>query len=344
MKSFLPLAFCAVIASAQSTPTAPKTPAPGATPSTPGAAPTTPALQPRGPNAVAKEQPNKVVATINGKQITAKEADDLLNSIPPQLRSGYQGNLANLVQQTYTQNEVAGEALKENLDQKAPWKQQLQWSRENILAQAYLRNLMDSPAEAAKAKQYYDAHSADFDQVKISGILVSFNAPGTPASSSAAVTRTEADAQAKAADLEKKLKSGSDFAGLARTDSDLSQTASKGGDMGSFVMADSNIPPEIKNAVSKLQTGQISDPVRAAAGGMNGFLIIKVDNRSRTTFDQVKSGLIQKLELDKYAIHVEDPEFFSAPAATPVPSLVRPNAPATSANPGSANPVKPPAK
>ena len=149
MKSFLPLAFCAVTAWAQSTSTTPKSSAPAATPGSTSAASANPGLQARGPEAVAKQQPNKVVATINGKQITAKEAADLLASIPAQLRSGYQGSLANLVQQTYTQNQVADEALKESLDQRAPWKQQLQWSRENILAQAYLRNLMDSPAEAA---------------------------------------------------------------------------------------------------------------------------------------------------------------------------------------------------
>jgi hypothetical protein len=31
---------------------------------------------------------------------------------------------------------------------------------------------------------------------------------------------------------------------------------------------------------------------------MNGFLIIKVDKRSRVSFDQIKTGLIQKLALD----------------------------------------------
>jgi peptidyl-prolyl cis-trans isomerase C len=343
--SILPLAFCAVSAWGQSTSNAPKAPAPAATPGTPSSAPATPGLQPRGPEAVAKQQPDKVVATINGKPITAKQADDLLNSLPPQSRSGYQGNLSNLLQQVYTENEIAALALKDNLDQKSPWKLQIQWSRDNILAQAYLRNLMESPAEAEKAKQYYDAHPADFDQLKISGIMVAFNAPGTPAGSSAAVTRTEADAQAKAADLESKLKGGGDFSALAKTDSDLQQSASKGGDMGTFVMADTGIPADIKNAVAKLQAGQVSQPVRVTGvGGMNGFLIIKVDNRTRTSFDQVKSGIIQKLALEKYAIHVEDPDFFSGSHAAPVPSLARPNAPAASTTSSPATPVKPPSK
>lgn len=278
------------------------------------------ALRPRGPEAVAKEQPNKVVATINGRQITAKEAADLISSLPPQDRKRYENNLPQLVQQLYMEDQIAADALKQNLDQKPPYKQQLQMSRDNILTQAYLSNLVNSQAASDQAKQYYDAHTAEFDQVKVSGIVVGFNPPGTPASNAVA-QRTEPDAQAKANDIEKKLKAGGDFSALARTDSDQQQSATKGGDMGSFVMADTNIPPDIKAAVAKLQAGQISEPVRVNGG----YIILKVDNRTRLPFDQVKPSLIQKMELDKYKIHVDDPEFFSASAPpSNIPSLASP--------------------
>ncbi len=326
--SLIALAFCALTALAQSTSTAPTTsPAPSAS-----------GLQPRGPEAVAKVDPNKIVATINGKQITAKEAADLISSLPAQDRKRYEGNLAQLVQQIFTEDQIAAEALKQNLDQKPPYKQQLLLSRDNILAQAYLHSLTESPTAAANAKQYYDAHSADFDQVKVSGILVAFNQPGTPANS-AASTRSEPDAQAKALDLEKRIKAGGDFAALARTESDQQSSASKGGDMGSFVMADQNVPSDIKDTLAKLQPGQVSEPIRA--GG--GFFILKLDTRTRLAFDQVKPSLVQKMELDKYKIHVEDQNFFSAAAPPPslnLPSLARPNPPAGQTAPATA--PKPP--
>lgn len=355
--SLIAVAFCAVTAMAQSTSAAPQTnsaapqststapqaqitPAVPSTSTAPQSASTTTStagLKPRGPDAIAKEQPNKVVATINGKQITAKEAADMIDALPPQDRRRYENNLQQLVQQLYMETQIAADAMKENLDQKSPYKQQLQMSRDRILTQAYLTNLMNSPAAGDKAKQYYDAHPTDFDQAKVSGILVAFNAPGTPASS-ASTSRTEADAQAKAMDLEKKIKAGGDFSALARTDSDQQQSATKGGDMGSFVMADNNVPADIKTAVGKLQPGQVSEPVRVPGG----FLILKLDTRTRLGFDQVKNSLIQKMELDKYTIHVDDPEFFSA--ATPpsnVPSLAHPNAPASTTPPA---PPKPSSK
>ncbi|HZS52862.1 MAG TPA: peptidylprolyl isomerase [Bryobacteraceae bacterium] len=312
--SFLALVFCPVIALAQSTSTPPK-------PATAPPSSSTPALQPRGPEAVAKQEPNKVVATIDGKQITAQQAVDLINSISPQDRQRNESNLPLLVEQLYTQEQLAADAANAKLDQQAPYKQQLEFMRHQILAQAYLAKLIQDPAATAQAKQYYDAHAADFDQVKVSGIVVAFNPPGTPANNSA-TARTEADAQAKAMDLEKKIKAGGDFSAIARTDSDQQQTATKGGDMGTFVMAD--MPPDIKNAIGKLQPNQVAEPVRVNGG----YIILKLDTRTRLDFDKVKPGLTRKLILDKYKIHVDDPEFFSAaPQPSNIPSLARPNSP-----------------
>lgn len=346
----LALAMCASAALAQSTSpapaapsTAPKGPSATITAGEPSVSPAGPALQPRGVDAVAKETPNKVVATVNGKQITAKEAADMIDALSPQERKRYESNLSALVQQIFAAQQIAGDALKQNLDQKTPYKEQIEISRDGILTQAYLRAAIESPAAAEKAKQYYDAHPAEFEEVKISGILIGFNPPGTPANS-ATLTRTESEAQAKAADIEKRLKAGGDFAALARTESDHQQTAVKGGDLGGFLTSDVNVPADIRDAVAKLQANQVSDPIRSAIGGANGFLIIKLNSRNKLPFDEVKPTLIPKLELDKYKIHVEDPQFFAAaPAPTPnIPSLARPNPQATQPAPSTA--TKPPAK
>src|SRR5947209_18406431 len=91
-------------------------------PSNPSAAPQTAAaptpgtsssgLKARGPEAVSQQDPNRVVATIGGKQITAKQAMDLLKPIQPQDRKRYESNLGALLQQIYAENQIAGEATK----------------------------------------------------------------------------------------------------------------------------------------------------------------------------------------------------------------------------------------
>jgi hypothetical protein len=307
-------------------------------------------LKPRGPEAVAQTDPNRVVATIGGKQITAKEALELLKPISAEDRKRYETKLSQLVQQVYMEDELAAEATKMNLDQQSPWKEQLQLARANILTQAYLNRMSSTPnpsgAAADDPKQYYDTHPNEFDQVKLDGIFVAFSAPGTPTAANAAITRTEQDARTKADDLEKKIKAGGDFAALARSDSDNQASAARGGELGVFSLADPNLPPDVKAAMMKLQPGEVSEPIRIP----NGFYILKLVSRNKIPFDQARASIVQKMqndknqavlrqELDKYKIEVQDPDFFNAAAApVKIPSLQKPAAPQQPAT----TPVKPP--
>src|SRR6201996_9125163 len=174
-------------------------------------------LKPRGPEAVAAQDPTRIVATIGGKPLTARQALDLLKPLPPQERKRFEANLQGLVQQIYMEDQLADEASKMSLDQQSPWKEQLQMARANILTQAYLNKVANgAPGSATEdPKQYYDSHAADFDQIKLSGIFIAFSPPGTPAASgNGAANRTEEQARQKADDLEKKLKAGGDFGAI----------------------------------------------------------------------------------------------------------------------------------
>jgi hypothetical protein len=222
----------------------------------------------------------------------------------------------------------------------------------NILTQAYIAKMSSNASGPADdPKKYYDDHAADFEQLKLSGILVAFNPPGTPASSGTTIQRTEAQALEKANDLEKKIKAGGDFSALARTDSDNQQSATRGGDLGTIVLAEQNLSPDLKNALSKLQEGQVSEPVRTPGG----YYIFKLISRTKIPFEQARAGIAQKMqneksqsvikqEMDKYKIQVQDPDFFSASAApgtAPIPSLQRPSTttqPSSTAQPPASKP------
>ena len=245
-------------------PTLAQTPAPPSTGQAAGAASSAVianGLTPRGPEAIAQQDPNRVVATVGGKPLTARQAADLLKAVQPEDRKRYENKLADLVRQIYMEDATADEAVRMKLDQQSPWKEQLQISRANILTQAYLTQQASASGAGADPKAYYDAHPADFEQVKLSGILVTFNPPGTPANA-AGVQRTEADALAKATELEKKIKAGGDFSALARTDSDNQQTSARGGEIATFTMDSPNVPQNVKDLISKMQPGQVAEPFR----------------------------------------------------------------------------------
>lgn len=295
------------------------------------------------PEGIAAKDPNKVVGTINGKQLTAREAVDLLKLLPPEQRSKVT-NLQALVQQLYMVSDLAKKAEAEKLQDQPPYKQQLEWSKDTVLAQAYVSKLAhQNSAPPQDPKQYYDTHKTEFDRASVSGIVVAFNPPGTPASTGG-VNRTEEQAKDKADDLEKKLKGGADFATLARTDSDDSQSGPRGGELGTLSAATPNVPQDMKDVIfSKLQPGQISEPVR----GPNAFYILKLNSRDQQSFDQAKSSIEQQLQanqersatqqvVSQYKLQVDDPSFFGSSGTTStskVPSLAKPGTTATSSAP-----------
>jgi peptidyl-prolyl cis-trans isomerase C len=310
----------------------PQTPASAQGSQTPSGSAAPGQLKVRGPEAVAQQDPKRVVATIDGKQITAQQALAMMKPVRAEDRKRFESNLSVLVQQLYMQREFADDAMKLSLDQQSPWKEQLEMARANILAQAYLNRLTSNSTAAAPAgdpKQYYDSHPHEFDQVKLSGIFIAFNAPGTPAANANA-SRTEQQARDKANDLEKKIKGGADFATVARSDSDDKRSGATGGELGTFAVGAANLPPDIKAAVAKLQPGGVSDAIRVPSG----FYILKVDSRTKVPFDQARTQILDKWkneksqaalkqEFDKYKIQVQDPDFFNASSgpAAKIPSL-----------------------
>lgn len=306
-------------------------------------------LRPRGPEAVAQQDPNRVVATIEGKQITAQQALDMIKPVRAEDRQRFNGNLSLLVQQVYMQKQFADEAQKLSLDQQSPWKEQLQMARANILAQAYLSKLTTTSSTPAQdPKQYYDAHPEDFDEIKLSGIFVGFKAPGAAASANGVASRTEQEARQKANDLEQKIKSGGDVSALARSDSDDKRSAANGGELGTITSGNPNIPPDLKAAILKLQPGQVSEPIRV----QNGFYILKAVSRTKIPFEQARTQIVQKWqnektqatlkqEFDKYKIQVQDPDFFNASNAAPakIPSLQKPSGSSPASTPPRSSPA-----
>ncbi len=65
---------------------------------------------PKGPQAVAKQDPNRIVASVDGKPITAQQAWGMINMVPPPARIQWAGKLPKLVEQLYLQRRIADEA------------------------------------------------------------------------------------------------------------------------------------------------------------------------------------------------------------------------------------------
>src|SRR5215469_10341240 len=135
--------------------------------------------------------------------------------------------------------------------------------------------------------------------------------------------------EGEAKDIEAQLKSGADFATLAKQKS-KDPGAADGGDLGYFTKE--QMVPEFAEAAFKLQKGQISDPIKTQFG----WHIIKIEDRRirpTPTYDEVK-GQLQNYVARRAQAELVDNLRKSA-------NIQRLDRPASPANPSTLNPAAP---
>ncbi|MGA7414694.1 MAG: peptidylprolyl isomerase [Bryobacteraceae bacterium] len=316
------LALTATLGWSQTAPAAPG----AATPPPPQAQPQNgmTGLKARGPLAVTQTDPNRVVAVINGQKLTAKQAMEVLQTLTAEERKHFpetDAGTQQALQNAFIRMSFAEEADKLKMADASPWKEDLEGARRSILFQAYLQRLTtgDFEVKDADVTKYYADHPAEFEQMKLAVIQVSFLPPNAKPPADGKPGRTQAEAKAKAEDVVKKLRAGANFAEVAKTDSDDTASAGKGGEIGSFPTGKNNLPQNINDAVSKLKKGEVTDPLEARTG----YYIILMSDRPKIPFDEAKPKIIEEIRsahaaevmkatMAKYKIQVEDNDFFDA--------------------------------
>jgi peptidyl-prolyl cis-trans isomerase D len=143
---------------------------------------------------------------------------------------------------------------------------------------------------------YYDQHRDQYrlpQQVKVSHIWIKMPLPGPDGKID---EKAVAEAQHRADDLLKQLKSGAKFEEIARKSSEDPGSASAGGSLGWIGKGQTS--PEFEKAAFSLPIGQISDVVKSS----DGFHIIRVDEKQDAhmkTLDEVKAQIEPVLKQQK---------------------------------------------
>jgi peptidyl-prolyl cis-trans isomerase D len=143
---------------------------------------------------------------------------------------------------------------------------------------------------------YYDQHRDQYrtpEQVKVSHILIKTPLPGPDGKVD---EKGAAEAQRRAEDLLKQIKSGANFEELAKKYSEDPGSAKEGGSLG-FIGRGRTVP-EFEKVAFSLPKGQISDLVKSSYG----FHIIRVDDKQDAhmkTLDEVKEEIEPILKQQK---------------------------------------------
>ena len=212
------------------------------------------------------------VARVGETDVKADDLRGLLGNLDPRDRAALARDPALLnrtVRAVLVQRLVLQEALTKQWDKQPAVVAQLERLRQSALIESYLDSVSTSPASfpsEVELQSAYDSNRAAFlvpRQFRLAQIFI--GAPKSP-------NKDETDkAQAKLDAVVKKLRQPeADFAALAKAQSEESESASRGGEIG--WLPENRIQPEIRLRVLGQARDVVSEPIRLE----DGWHIIKI--------------------------------------------------------------------
>ena len=257
-----------------------------------------------GSDPVAAQQPAPVlaapaggpaVARLGNQQIDLTEMHSVLASLPAETREQLRGNRGAL--ETWLRSRLAQKAVLEQADaqgwrQRPEVEQQTRAVTEQIVFRDYMLSVSQVPAgypSAAELQQAYDAGKAQWvtpPMYRVSQIFLAVNDP-----QSAEAVRRQAQELSRKANA-----TPADFAALATQYSQDPNTAQRGGDSGMQPLQ--QWVPQVREAVSRLKVGGVSEVVQSAAG----FHVLKLTGQqpARTaTLDELRGRLTEALRAQR---------------------------------------------
>jgi peptidylprolyl isomerase len=207
-----------------------------------------------------------IVGKMGAVELHASEIKPIIEAQSPEARrqlAADPAQLERMVRNELVRKAVLAEARQKGWDKRPELQPLMERARDQVIVGAYVSNVA-RPAEGypseEELKQFYEANKAQLQapaQYRIAQIFL-------PAPQGTDKARAD-EAAKKINDLGARLaKSAGDFARLAKENSVHKESAEKGGEIG--WVGEDQMVAEIRRAVTKMNKGDISAPVKSAAG------------------------------------------------------------------------------
>jgi len=224
--------------------------------------------------------------------MTAAQFDSIVEGLPQQYQAQVRGPAKRqFMDQLVMIKVLTKQALLMHIDQQPATQQQLEFAKENILANMAGKAMVENTkVDSDSMHKYFDENKGDYQAVSAHHILIRFKGSPVPLKEGQK-DLTEEEALAKAQEVQKKLKDGGDFATLAAAESADTGSAAQGGDLGAAFKRGQMVK-QFEDAAFSLPVGQISDPVKTQFG----YHIIRVDKVETKSFEEAKPEIEGKLK------------------------------------------------
>lgn len=245
-----------------------------------------------------------VIAKVGESEVRASDVKPFLEKLSVRdqlLLSKDPAALNKFVRELIVQQLVYKEALAKKWDQQPQVQNQLDRVRQQAITQSYLQSMATPPPEFPGQEDLQAAYDALKKnnalqvpkQYHISQIYIS-----CPKDADKAV---EEKAKGKLESVQKALKNG-DFASVAKSQSDDAASAARGGDLGT--LPETQIQPEIREAIGSLSRNSNSDPVRLA-DGWHILRISEVKDPYTASLEEIRAPLTNELRSQKAQLLVK---------------------------------------
>lgn len=230
---------------------------------------------------------NKIVARVEGVEITERDVDALVAAMGPQgaqFRSEKGRNL--LKDELVNQTLLYRDAIDRKLDQDPEFVAQLEAQKRQLLQQYALHKLLEeATVTPEEIDEYFEKHK---DRVT----------PSYRFKASHVLVGSEEEAK----EVREKIRNGLDFAEAAKQYSSCPSSA-RGGDLGSFESG--RMVPEFEAACLAMNVGEISEPVKTQFG-YHLIHLAEKEKVSDADFDQAKEEMAHECRLIRQQDHYRE--------------------------------------
>lgn len=240
-----------------------------------------------------------VVAIVNGEKMTADQIKKLVAAAAPQLQAQFARDPKGFLREHATVMALVKHAVDNKLDQQSPYKEQLEFQRRVVLAQAAATdrlNAIDITPEEQQAR--YKANQERFRQAKVKMIYIPFVLNATPAASGGKKILTDSEAKAKAEGIVKQARAGADFVKLVKQHSEDPGSVAQDGDPGFPVRMNSQQPPEaMRKVILASKAGDVTDALRHD----NGYYVFRVESVGVLPYESVRDEIYKEIRDARFA-------------------------------------------
>ncbi|MEF9952495.1 MAG: peptidylprolyl isomerase [Clostridium sp.] len=235
---------------------------------------------------------NKVLAVVNGREITEADLQAALEKFPPERRTQLESEdgMKYLLEQVASWELLYAYAVEQGIENRDEYKVQIEDAKRGILSQIAINDtLSEVKISDDEVSEYYEANKdnfADAPQVRASHILV--------------------DSEEKANEIISEIKDGLSFTEAAKKYSSCPSGA-QGGSLGSFGRG--MMVPEFEEAAFALGLGEVSAPVQTQFGYHVILVEEKLPERVKSLEEvkpQIMNMLVQSGQQKAYVGLVED--------------------------------------